>query len=87
MQSSSHSDFAYEIDVRPLVPPMGDLNYVAKVGYLVSYGDDSSATRLPDPVGERWGHTADEARTKALAAIEEWIASQPRREPSPKPRR
>jgi len=66
--------FDYSIIVEPLARPMGRIRYVAKLAYF--YESTESGEQTIDPgLGESWGPTEAEARTKLHDKIDAWIAA------------
>lgn len=64
----------YEIDVRLLLPPIGENRYVARIAHCRMIAG-SKTTPVDPPVGETWGATKAEARAKLHDRMERWIRS------------
>jgi hypothetical protein len=65
----------YEVEVKPLVPPIGMNKYVARIVHCYVIAD-SKKTSVDPCVGETWGATRTEARARLHDRMERWISSQ-----------
>ena len=68
--------YEYEIDVKPLVPPMTLYSFVARIVEVIRVDPSGKRERINPLVGESGGKDADEAITRAREKMEKWIADQ-----------
>jgi len=67
--------YYYDIETRPLIPPIGRTYNFFAVVRLYRRGDKKNE-RVDHDFGEVWGCTEQEAYSKMEAKVKEWIASQ-----------
>ena len=64
----------YDIEVKPLEPPIGSNRYRARIVHCHVIRD-AKETPVDPCVGETWGVTKAEARAKLHDRMERWIAT------------
>lgn len=67
--------YSYDISTNEIVPPLGNNNYSAKIAHMyVSIDGDIGEKEVFPELGESWGKTKEEARSKMDGKAKAWIA-------------
>jgi hypothetical protein len=70
------AEYDYIITVEMLIPPMGKLNYFAKVSHFYQRGGTNHGP-FDNEFGETWGDSEEDARQKMIEKLTDWINRHP----------
>ena len=66
--------YNYDIEAKPIIPPLARFNYYAKLSYFYKIEDGKPDKKIyPDTGDNCYGETEKEAKEKLKLKIENWI--------------